>query len=269
MDLDKVEDNFILDESIDDTVLDKLSIEDWVTIQSVQSSFVSYLRHTNANCPKFGDFFDRDSALVTWLEFANQLALRFINFFRRIGEFEALHADDRLILIKYNLLPLFPISKCYNYNPNNDCMSSENSEEAEKHRRFFTLFGASNAVRESFINLILSLVKITEQDPVLLSLLLVILLFSQGLSMSDDEPPLKDPLAVTRAQSHYIEVLWNYMVNKQGETKTCKWFTQLLNMILLIQSAGKRTREFFSDQLKTSNSVDKIGPLMQSVLHIS
>jgi hypothetical protein len=87
--------------------------------------------------------------------------------------------------------------------------------------------------------------------------------------MDEDEPLLKDILLVHRAQSHYTQILWNYMINKQGETKTYKEFTQLLRGIFRIKSAVKNSREFFRMQIKASDTADKIAPLMQSVLHIS
>jgi hypothetical protein len=117
--------------------------------------------------------------------------------------------------------------------------------------------------------LVVSLVKITEQDPMLLSLLLTVLLFTQGLSMSEDEPPLKDSLAVNRAQAHYTKLLWNYLVNKWDEIQACRLFTQLVTIIFRIQSATKTVREFYRVQYMTSNTLDRIAPLMQTVLHIS
>jgi hypothetical protein len=119
------------------------------------------------------------------------------------------------------------------------------------------------------MNLVFSLVQITEQDPILLSLLLTILIFCPCLSMNEDEPPLKDSLAVHRAQSHYTKLFWNYLVNKWGEGQACKHFTHLLTIIFRMQSAAKNFREFFQGQFTTLNSVDKIAPLMQTVLHIS
>jgi hypothetical protein len=274
MNITQDDDNIVLHESINsneigEILFETLSVEDWVIIQSVQSSFLSFFQDSGTKCTAFLVLSDRTSALMSWSQFANQKALCFINFFRQIDEFEGLDVDDRLILIKYNLLPLFPISKCYNYSRTDDCCSFEKNAVSDKFRQFYDLCGQSDDVRESFVNLVVFLVQITEQDPALLSLILVILLFSQGLSMSEDEPSLKDPLAVNRAQSHYTQVLWNYLVNKQGEINTYKQFTQLLTGIFRIQSAAKKIREFFRGQFTSSNILDRIAPLMQTVLNIS
>ena len=42
---------------------------------------------------------DRTSALISWAQFYNELALRAIELFRQIDEFENLHADNRFIPI--------------------------------------------------------------------------------------------------------------------------------------------------------------------------
>jgi hypothetical protein len=112
------------------------------------------------------------------------------------------------------------------------------------------------------------LVELTEQDPTLLSLLSIILIFSQGLSMNENQPSLKDLLAVNRAQFYYTKLLWNYFVNKWGEIQACKHFTKLLAMIFRIQCITKKSREFFRVQYMTSDAVDQIAPIIQSVLHI-
>jgi hypothetical protein len=273
MDADEDKDNTLIHQStvvntMVDISLETLSVEDWLTIQSVRSSFSLNFPSGNIQCPH-ADALDRVSALISWSHFINTLSLSFINFLRRIDEFESLHADDRFILIKYNLFAILPICKSYNYQPTNDCCSPDNNEEAEKHRRFYMLCGDSTGIRQSFVDLVLLLVEATGQDATLLSLLLPVLIFSHGLSMNEDEPPLKDPLAVYRAQSHYTRILWNYLIIKCGEALAPKHFTRLLTVIIQIQSATKTLRDFFRFQCMISNTVDKMAPLIQTVLQIS
>ncbi|CAF3965973.1 unnamed protein product, partial [Adineta steineri] len=86
-------------------------------------------------------------------------------------------------------------------------------------------------------------VKLTGQDPTLLSLLMLIVLFTPGLSMNIEEPLLKDPLAVHRAQNNYTQLLWNYLISKQGEIQACKHFTQLLSAMFQIRSVSKNSQE--------------------------
>jgi len=274
MNVEKVDGNIVLqpdNEStgIEEILFGKLSVEDWVTMQSVQSSFVSVFELPIEQSGINIDLSNRVSALISWSEFSNQLFLRFIDFFRQINEFQGLLLDDRLILIKYNLLPVFPICKSYIIKYPGGCCSLDSTEEAEKNRQFFKLFDAPNIVRDSFVNVVISLIQVTGQDPTLLSLLLIILILTPGLSMSEEEPPLNDSLAVNRAQCYYIKILWNYLINQSGEIEACKRFIQLLTLILRIQSGNQIYRLFFRDECVKANTVDKLAPLMQSVLNIS
>jgi hypothetical protein len=273
MDMDEKDDNSLLDEfnvfiEVEDISLETLSFEDRAAIESVRSLFSPLLQSGNCLCSSIG-LSDHATALISWSQMANQIALQLINCFRQIDEFENLDGDDRFILIKFNLLSVAPVLKCFSYKIINDCCWHDNNEQAEKNCQFFPMCGHSDGIQETFINLVLSLVEISEQDATILSLLATLLIFSQRLSMNEDEPPLKDALAVYRAQSHYTRILWNYFVHKYGEIQACKHFTQLLTIIFRIQSASKSIREFFRAQFLTSNIGDTVAPLIQSVLHIS
>jgi len=117
LDLDRDNDNIGLEENtelneMEETFLGSLSIEDWMTIQKFESLFISTMQDDNAHTFRV-DLSDRDSAMTSCLQQSDQIALRFINFFRQIDEFEGLDVDDRFILTKYNLLPVFPIYKCF------------------------------------------------------------------------------------------------------------------------------------------------------------
>ncbi|CAF1212806.1 unnamed protein product [Rotaria magnacalcarata] len=273
MDMDKDDDNIALHGNIDlneteETSSKTLSCDDWIAIQSIRSSFLSFFQNESIQCSSI-DVSSRTTALISWSQFANKIALSFISFLRQLDEFEGLDDDDRFMLVKYNLLPVFPIFKCFNYKPINHPSRDEENKTQETFGRFFMLCGESPHIGNIFMNLVISLVEVTQQDPTLLSLLSAILIFSQGLSLNENEPPLKDSLAVNRAQMHYTNLLWNYWFNKWGETQTYKFFTQLLAVIFRIQSAAKIIREFFRFQFMTSNTVDLIGPLVQSVLLIA
>ncbi|UJR16571.1 hypothetical protein I4U23_003472 [Adineta vaga] len=266
-------DDFLLNETftaneIENILFDPLSTKDWQTIEHIRSSLLSTFPRDNFQCFCV-DVTDRTSALLSWSQFAYQVALHFINFFRKIEEFQTLHSDDRFLLIKYNLISLFTLSKCFAYQPINDCCSSEDNVFAQKNRLFFSLCGDSYGVRDTFVKSVTSLVEITSQDPIIISLLLIILLFSQGFSMNENQPQLQDSLAVHTAQAHYTNVLWNYLVHKCGEGQTYKYFTRLMNVIIQIQSTGKIYREFLRVQYMGPDVVDRMAPLMQTVLHIS
>ncbi|CAF0847131.1 unnamed protein product [Adineta steineri] len=271
MDMNK-DDNNIFHENddlneIEDMLFGTLSIDDWLTIENIRSLFVSNFQYNQAFNGNGAT--DQTSALVVWSHWASQTALQFIKFFGQIEEFEKLNDEDRFILIKFNILSVFPIFKCYIYKSVNGLNSPENIECHEKYRRFFDPCGIRVQLHEATHNIMLSLFPMTEQDPVLFSLLVLIFIFSQGLSMNEEQPPLQDELAVHRAQNHYIELLWNYLINKKGEIYTYKYFNELLLIIFRMQIVSKESREYFRKQVFTLNAVDKMAPLVQTFLNIS
>ncbi len=102
-----------------------------------------------------------------------------------------------IVLFWLNIMsPVLPIFQSFIYKTENDCCSHDKNEEAEKHRRFFTVFVDSTGIRESFISTVVPLVAATGQDATLLSLLTTILIFTPGLPMNEDESFLNDSLAV-------------------------------------------------------------------------
>ena len=276
MDFDGTGDDF-LDQNnqlngIEDLLFGTLSFEDWTIIENFKSSFESLFPIPELFPPPFTQLPDHFTAFVFWSNFTNEIALKCINYFRQIIEFEQFPLDDRVVLIKYNLFPVFALFKCYHYREGSFPFPPPMnifSEEVRQHQLFLMKNNLPIDSLDSIFNLIKSLVQITKQDPKLLSLMLVIMFFTPGLSMSEDEPILKDPLAVHRAQLNYTKILWNYLMNQSGEIEANRRFIQIIFLISRMQLTAKDLRIFFRNQCATLNAVDQITPLMQSVLNIS
>ena len=245
-----------------------LSEEDYLTIENLRSAFISIFGEDREQCACF-DVTDQTSALISCSEFIQKLALRFINYFRQIEQFEKLDIDDRLILIKHNFLSTSLISKCFYYQSTNDCCSNDNSEIATKNRRFFRLFGGAIDTRTLFTDMVVSLVNLTKQDLTVLTLLANILMFSRGLSMHENETILKNSFDVHQSQSYFIEILWKYLVKQFGEFQSIRYFSQLLTIILKIQSSNNKFRECFQYDITNLDGFERVAPIFQSVLNIS
>lgn len=253
---------------IENILMEPLTHEDLAIIHTVKSSFVSVFENQFESVPESVDLSDPVSAIITWAKVDGEVALQTIRFFRQINEFENLNGDDRFILIKYNLFPLMLIRKSYNYRPTNVRSSIEIHKEKERITRFYALCDVSNDLQNKINSMTNSIIQYTEHDPILLALLLVVGLFSPTLSLNFDEPLLKDSLSVYRAQALYTRVLWNYMINKQGEIIARQKFIQLITIIFQVQLTSVTLRKFIRDQITTTNSVDQITALMQTILHI-
>lgn len=274
MEIDRTSnDVFLLNENtdrngIEDILCGSLSVEDLATIESLQSSFTSFFQIPKAQVSSGLDLSNRLSAVISGSHFMNQIILRSLSFIRQTNQFEHLCLNDRMILTKFNLFAILPLSKCYNYEHRYNSLYDSNEEE-EIERRFFATLGVSNSIGASLFDVVISLIQVTDQNPTTLALLLLIIFFTPGLSMNDDEPPLTDPLAVYRAQSHYTKILWNYLVNQYGEFGACRRFNQLPSLILQTQLTARDFWKFFRGQCTTLNAVDQITPLIQTVLNIS
>lgn len=251
-----------------DTSWETLSIEDWLSVDNVRTSFLTVFEN-NEKKYSHVDSSDAARALITWSQFFDDLAFRLISFYRQIDEFENLHADDRFILIKNNLFSTYPICRCFNLKSINDYSSYDGNDIVEKHRQLLILCGASNIIHQTFVDAVLAMLRLSKQDSTLLILLLTVLIFTHRLSMNDNEPPLNDPLSVYRAQCRYTTLLWNYLISKRGEVQGLKDFVQLFNIVLQIQSMTKTFQDFFRIQMMSHETVENIAPLMQTVLHIS
>ena len=255
-------------DDLSDPLFNTLPVEDWITVESLRTTFVSKFQKDLSQQPAIS-LVDRTSALISWSHIAGQTAQHFIDFFRQIHEFENLDLDDRLVLIKYNIFPLYPIIKCFHYERTNDCSSDGKTEEANKYQQFYQLCFGADGMCDSFSGLVYSLVELTEQDPAILALVLTLLMFYEGLSGNDNQPSLKDPIAVNRAQSFYTGILWKYMVSKWNEGETRKRWTRLLSIIFRMQAASNCFREYFRTQIATTDTIHKLAPLMQTILHVS
>ena len=244
-------------------------MKEWRIIDKFRSLFVSQFQNDGSQQP-FMNVNDRISALISWAYVANQNALRFIDFFRQIDQFEQLNNDDRFSLIKSNTFPRYPILKSFHFNrTTNNCCSNGNDQEINKSNQFYQLCFGVDGLRDSFQSLVRSLVELTEQDPIILSLSITILMFYEGLSINDDRLSLKDGLNVNRIQSYYVQILWKYLLSKWNEDKTWKYFIRFLPVLFRIESTGKHLSEYVRGQISNTNAVEQVSPLLQSLLHIS
>ncbi|CAF1193689.1 unnamed protein product [Adineta ricciae] len=250
---------------IEDISWEILSIEDWLIVESVRRSFLTTFETEDIPSLNF-DVADTSSALMELSQFSHSITLRFISFIREINEFHNLHIDDRFSLVKYNIHLLSMIWKCFYYKPIDTRCSNEHFI---KLRRFFALCGVSEDIQRTLNNLVLSLVELTKQDSATLSLLTMILIFSHGISMNDDESPLKDSAAVYRAQLHYTDLFEKHLNSKYDELQVIQQLTLLLTLILRMQSICKQLRELYQAQYLSYNLVDKVIPLLQTTLDIS
>jgi hypothetical protein len=194
-------------------------------------------------------------------------ALRLVTFFKQIPEFHALNVDDKVTLIKYNLMPLAILNFTLSYNVEKDQVLETDSDVPwntsiiqqmhgdEFHRKMKKIFD--------------SFVQIVQYDRRIIQLALVALILTKGFSTDPDEsePILNDSIAVYRAQSFYTELLWKYMEAIHGSEKSIRIFNDLVAHFVAWQTLEKELRLNTRKVLSPADT-DELLPIMRSLLHI-
>jgi hypothetical protein len=217
---------------------------------------------------------DTMSAFMNTLDIQNFIAIKLINFLRSIPEFEELNEHDRLILVKYNLTLLFLIRNslafdstrelCYDLDTT-DAISPTDEAFAQQCKSLFILcYGYEfNQFVMSILHVLSNLIN---KDPIIIQLLMLIMIFSKGLSADDDqEPILNDERSVFNAQSKYTDLLFRYLMEGSSFEIVAVKITRVMEQILKIQ---KLLRDF-KQYLKNKVDVAYINPLMKSLFHFT
>lgn len=244
----------------------KLDFEDWLTIENIEVSYSLAFRDPPP--PYSYECFNHQSFINYWSQVKEQATVQLITFLRQIKQFESLNEDDRVILIKCNLLPIGPVHKYLLSNLSNGSLWEPMDIRTDMCHQLLHLVDEDNTFRNTVISLFSSITRAIEHDLTLLRLLIAVLLFSKGLLVTDDEPLLNDPLAIYRVQSYYTRLIWNYLIDKYGALNAIKRFTQLLNLIFTIQLEAKYFRNYLHRHFHLSY-VNFFSPLMKVLLHIS
>jgi hypothetical protein len=217
---------------------------------------------------------DKMSAFMNTIDIQNFAALKLINFLREIPEFEQLDEHDRLILVKYNLTLLFLLRHSLTFDPAREiCYDLDTpdvispTEEAFAHHcksLFILCYGYefSRAVM-SILHVMFNLIN---KDPIITQLIMLIMIFSKGLSADDDqEPILNDEQRVFNAQSKYTDLLFRYLMEKSSFEIVAIKMTRITEQLLKIQKVSRDFQQYLKDKV----DVTYINPLMRSLLHLT
>lgn len=217
---------------------------------------------------------DKMSAFMNTLDIQNFTAVKLINFLREVPEFSELNDGDRLILVKYNLTLLFIVRHSLTFDSNREIYYDLDStgavspaEEAFAHHcksLFILCFGYE--FNQAAMSLLHALVALVNRDPLVVQLLMLIMIFSKGLSADDDQQPiLLDPQSVFRAQSKYTDLLFRYLMEKNAFERVIDKMTRITELLLKIQ----RVSRDFQQYLKSKVDLTHVNPLMKSLLHLT
>ncbi|UJR23930.1 hypothetical protein I4U23_026902 [Adineta vaga] len=249
---------------------------DWSCLIQIQDAYLSATQST----PSASSVLtlelapDKVSAYTNTFDIQNFFAVKLINFVRIIPEFEQLDEHDRLILVKYNLTLLFLIRHSLNFDSARELcydldttdVVSPNDEAFAQHCKSLFILCYGYEFNRTIMSILHILVNIVNKDPIIVQLLMLIAIFSKGLSSGDEqEPILNDQYSVYNAQSKYIDLLFRYLLQKSSFEIVVVKMTRITEQLMKIQKVMRD----FQQYIRSKVDLTHINPLMKSLLHLT
>lgn len=200
--------------------------------------------------------------------------MKLITFIRAIPEFELLNEHDRFTLFKYNSPLVFFMRLCLNYDTNRDLViiSEVESDEYATACKQLSYFCYGEQLHSELNRLLRSLKETADDDPVILQLIMVILVFVKGASAENivptEELVLMNSKQVFEVQSSYASLLFRYLMRKNSTYyKAVRQYSQLIQKTIQMQLLVQRYQKFLQEQLIDTRD-EEINPVMKSILRL-
>jgi hypothetical protein len=253
-----------------------LNEDDWSCLNHIQNAYLSSLQ-TNPSASsvlslELGP--DRISAYMSTLDIQNFAAVRLIHFIRQIPEFESLDEIDRLMLVKYNLTLLFVISHALKFDATRelvyDDITSDSISPAEEafaqHCKSLFILCYGYEFSRLFISTLRAVSNLVNNDPIIVQLLMLIMIFLKGLSAIDDkEPSLNNGLHVFHIHSKYTDLLFRYLIEQSSFNDAVIKMIGITDVLIKSQ----RIMRDFHQCIKTKIDICYVNPLMKSLLNLT
>jgi hypothetical protein len=174
--------------------------------------------------------------------------MRLLAFFKQIPEFNQINVEDKMILAKYNLMPLIMLNSALSFDIQTKQIRETKTDVPWNSSLFHSVHGDEICMQVRSI--FLSFVRIGQHN----QLALVVLIFTKGLSAGDGElePILNDGMTIYRAQSYYTELLWKYLETVHGFRQAFRIFSTLITRFLSWQILEKQLRYNVQQNLSTT-----------------
>ncbi|CAF1949100.1 unnamed protein product [Rotaria magnacalcarata] len=194
--------------------------------------------------------------------------MRLLSFFKQIPEFNQLNVDDKVTLIKYNLLTVLGINSALSYNIETQQLIESDSDLPSNVQYFRVLHGYNISMQTTKI--FGAFLNIAKRDRKIIELTVIILILTKGFSViSDhDEPLLNDIMSAHRVQNDYTELLWKYMETTHGYKQAVDLFSELIRHVISWQVVYEQMRNNILRTLSPED-IGELVPIMKSTLRIS
>ena len=213
---------------------------------------------------------DPSTQTVTFSQIINSHSvpvLRLLSFFKQIPEFNQLNVDDKVTLIKYNLMTVLGINSALSYNRDTAQIIETDSDSPWNTQIFQLVFGYN--ICAQLQKIFHTFLRIGNFDPKIIQLSLIALILAKGFSITDShEPILNDTMAVYRAQTYYTELLWKYMEATHGSDLAVRLFSEFIVHAISWQTIQGDMRNNIMRTLSPKD-IDELLPIMKSVWRLS
>jgi len=244
-----------------------MTVSDWTRIDKIQYAYnESITRNKVVGVPSFPAT-QAIHSTVELIRIPTYLAsIRLITFFKKIPEFDLFDPDDRVTLVKNNLLAVVFMHIVLIYDPKFDTYHEHGTEDPIfEGKDWIEILGEE--FYRAITTVITELIKLVQSDRIIIKTFLLLILFTKGFCGYDiaHEPTLKNYSIVFQTQNSYLETLYKYCLHHHGLTKTFTIFTTLLGRLLSIQRLAVHLKDYVHNHI----DVSQISPLMQSVLQLT
>ena len=193
--------------------------------------------------------------------------MRLLSFFKQIPEFDQLNVNDKITLIKFNLMIALGMNSTLLYNPQTKQTTEADTDMPWNTQFCQLLYGHDTLTKVKKI--CTGLTSVAKYDEVIIQLALVIVILTNGLStINEDGSMVNDGMAVHRAQTHYVELLWKYMEATLGFEKTIELYSSLVFCITSWQTILEEMR-YHIVRVLSPTDVDELLPVIKSVFRIT
>ena len=196
-------------------------------------------------------------------------SIRLITYLKRIPEFDQFDPEDRVTLVKHNLLAVVFLHTVLIYDPIGDTYHEYNTEDPIFEGKDWIRVLGEDRYHE-LTTTAKNLIEVIEYDRVIAKFLLIITLFTKAFCGYDiiHEPSLNHPMFVFNSQNIYIETLYKYCIHQYGLTRTVTLFTRLINQLFAVQRLAIHLKDFVHSE-NSEIHASQLSPLMQSVLQLT
>lgn len=238
---------------------------DWFNIQSIKTCYIEAVK---LNQIAGISFYPSIQSIESTLELFHVplyiSSMRLISYIKQLDEFQSLHEDDQVYLVKLNLLTICFFHSMFIYDIRIDGYHEQDTTDP--------VFSGKDWIKTlnkqfhlEMKNLRNDFIDIFQSDDIIIKLFYIILLFSNQMSLNQSSHcsyQLINTLDIFKAQNVFTDLVYRYCLQQYKSHKTPVLFLRYITKIMKIQ--------LLIDQIKHTihNYIDatKLSPLMQSLL---